>query len=150
MIEVDSHPPGAVHPQERGDNGTQRRLGGELGHRNRTALQETGHDATRHLVHRHDLRGDADSRRGAVGGDFSHSVDPEQLGVRARDAHDDILACDGHLVVRVRDAAGERLDREGAPGPEPVDDLGEDVSHRPTVAAAAQAPVRFLSDEQPV
>jgi len=76
--------------------------------RHRARLDERGDKARGLRQEGDDLGRDADRRRRHVGRTLGFAVDPEQLGVLAREPNDAVAAAEPHAVVAVGDPAVER------------------------------------------
>ena len=135
VVELGLDRSGPVHALQGGDDRSERRFRGELGHRDGAAVEETGHDAAGLLVDGHDLGRHPDGGRSPVRRHLARSVDAEKLGVVAGNTHDDLLVAQVHLEIGVRDAPRQRLDSGRLPGPHPFDDISDEVDHREKLPA---------------
>ena len=105
-----------MHAHEGGDHRAERRLCRKLRHRDRAALDKTGHDAAGLLVDRHDLWRHPDGGCSPVGGDFGRPVYAEEFSVVAGHPDNDLSAAQVDLEVGVGDPPGQRLDLGLWPG----------------------------------
>ena len=85
------------------------------------ALDEPRHEPSLRLDERDDLGADPERRCRLGRGELDRAVDPEQVGVLARDPQHEALAVDLDLEVVVRDAAAEHLEARRSAGPDALD-----------------------------
>ena len=127
--------PGVDGAQGGGDAAKGRRLAHPLERRD-LALDEPRHEPALGLDEVDDVRPHPHRRGGARRLELDRPVDPEQLGVLARDPEHERPVGPAHLQVVVRDAASEHLEARAAVGPHAAHDLLVAGSHARTRSPA--------------